>query len=78
MKSQMMLYHRQAPKPLCERHRSVGNTITVQSDINPRATVASIKVLFRGIKALIHTRFALSHAHAFGISHYQECYIVHI
>ena len=41
--------------------------LTVQSDINPRATVASIKVLFRGIKASNHTRFALSHARALGI-----------
>lgn len=49
--------------------------LTVQSDINPRATVASIKVLFRGINASIHTRFTLAHAHAFGILHYQECYI---
>ena len=49
--------------------------LTAQSDINPRATVASIKVLFRGINASIHTRFTLAHAHAFGILHYQECYI---
>ena len=48
---------------------------TVQSDINPRATVASIKVLFRGIKASIRPRFALSHAHALGILHCWECYI---
>lgn len=34
--------------------------LTVQSDINPRATVASIKVLFRGIKASIQPHFALS------------------
>ena len=53
-------YHRQVPKPLFESHCSVGNTITVQSDINPRATVASIKVLFRGVKVSIHTCFALS------------------
>ena len=63
------------PKPLCEIHRSVGNIITVPSGINPRATVASIKVLFRGIKASIHTHSALSHAHAFSILHYHECYI---
>ena len=44
--------------------------LTVQSDINPRATVASIKVLFRGIKASIHTRFALSHAWILGILQY--------
>ena len=43
--------------------------LTVQSDINPRATVASVKVLSRGIKASIHTRFALSHAHILGILH---------
>ena len=71
-------YHRQALKPLCDSHHSVGNTITVQSDINPRATVASIKVLFRGIKASIHTRFALSHAHGLGILLYHECCIAHI
>ena len=66
------------PKPLCESHRSVGNIITVPSGINPRATVASIKVLFRGIKASIYTCFALSHAHTLGISHYQECCIARI
>ena len=48
------------------------HTLTVQSDINPRATVASIKVLLQVIKASIHSRFALSHAHALGILHYQE------
>ena len=63
-----------ALKPLCESHHSVGNIITVPSGINPRATVASIKVLFRGIKASIHTRFALSHAHDLGILHYREHY----
>ena len=52
--------------------------LTVQSDINPRATVASIKVLFRCIKASIHSCFALSHAHTLGISHYQECCIARI
>ena len=52
--------------------------LTVQSNINPRATVASIKVLFRGIKASIYTCFALSHAHTLGISHYQECCIARI
>ena len=46
--------------------------LTVQSGINPRATVASIKVLFRGIKASICPRFALSHAQALGILHCQE------
>ena len=49
--------------------------ITVQSGISSRATVASIQVLFRGIKASIHTRSALSHAHAFSILHYHECRI---
>lgn len=43
---------------------------TVQSDINPRATVTFIKVHFRGINVSIHTRFALSHAWIFGILHY--------
>ena len=52
--------------------------LTVQSDINPRATVASIKVLFRGINASIHTRFVLAHAWVLGILHYQECYIAPI
>lgn len=46
--------------------------LTVQSDINPRTTVASIQVLFRGIRASIHTRFALSHAYGIGILHYQK------
>ena len=49
--------------------------LTVQSGISSRATVASIQVLFRGIKASIHTRSALSHAHAFSILHYHECCI---
>lgn len=44
--------------------------LTVQSGISSRATIASIKVLFRGIKASIHTRFVFSHARALGISHY--------
>ena len=49
--------------------------LTVQSDINPRATVAPIKVLFRGVKASIRLSFALSHAHAPGILHYQVRHI---
>ena len=68
-------YHRQALKPLCDNRHSVGNIITVPSGINPRATVASIKVLFRGINASTHTHFALSHAWVLGILHYHECYI---
>ena len=68
-------YHHQAPKPLCKSHHSIVSTLTVQSDINPRATVASIKVLFRGVKASNWPRFALSHAHGLGILHYHECYI---
>ena len=52
--------------------------LTVPSCINPRATVASIKVLFQGINASIHTRFALAHAWVLGILHYQECYIAPI
>ena len=71
-------YHRQALKPLCESHHSVGNIITVPSGINPRATVASIKVLFRGIKACIQPHFALSHAWVLGILHYHECCIAHM
>ena len=70
--------HHQAPKPLCESHYSVGNIITVPSGINPRTTIASIKVLFRGINASIHTRFALAHAWVLGILHYHECYIAPI
>ena len=71
-------YHRSIPKPLCDNRHNVGNVATVPSGINPRATVASIKVLFRGIKASIYTRFAISHAHTLGISHYQECCIARI
>lgn len=67
--------HHQAPKPLCESHHSVGNIITVPSGINPRATVASIKVLFLSINASIHTRFTLAHTCALSILHYHECYI---
>ena len=44
--------------------------LTVQSDINPRATVASIKVLFQGVKASIQPHFARSHAQSLGILHY--------
>ena len=43
-------YHRSVPKPLCDNHHSVGNIITVQSGINPRVTLASLKVLFRDVK----------------------------
>ena len=68
-------YHRSVPKPLCGNRHSVGNIITVPSGINPRATVASIQVLFRGIKASIQPHFALFHAHGLGILHYHECYI---
>ena len=68
-------YHRQVPKLLCDNHHSVGNIITVPSGINPRATVASIKVLFLSINASIHTRFTLAHARALSILHYHECYI---
>lgn len=50
---------------------AVGDTITVPSGINPRATVASIKGHFRGIKASIQPHFALSHTHSLGILHYQ-------
>ena len=45
------------PKPLCESHHSVGNIITVPSGINPRATVASIKVLFSGRESFELTSF---------------------
>ena len=65
-------YHHQAMKPLCESHHSVGNIITVPSGINPRATVASIKVLFRCIKASIHSCFAFAHAWILSILHCRE------
>ena len=71
-------YHCSAPKPLCESHRSVGNTIMVQSDINPRATVASIKLLLEGVKTSKWSRFVLSHAHALGILHYRVRHITSI
>ena len=54
------------PKPLCESLPNVG---AVQSGINPRATVAFIKVLFRGVKASIRLSFALAHAWILGILH---------
>ena len=60
-------YHCSAQITLCESPHSVGNIITVPSGINPRATVASIKVLFQGINASIHSRFALAHAWVLGI-----------
>ena len=68
-------YHCSDQITLCESPHSVGNIITVPSGINSRATVASIKVFFRGIKASIHTRFVLAHARTFSISHCQMCYI---
>ena len=40
---------------------------TVPAGINSRATVASIKVLFGGVKASLQPRFALSHARTLGI-----------
>ena len=52
------------PKSLCESLPNVG---AVQSGINPRVTVASIKVLFRGIKASSQPHFALAHAWVLGI-----------
>ena len=61
--------------PAAQNWDNVGNTIMVQSGITPRATVASIKEFFRGIKASIHTRFAFAHARVSGILHYHECYI---
>ena len=68
-------YHRQALKPLCESHHSIVSTLTVPSGINPRATVASIKVFFRVIEASIQPHFDLFHARVSGILHYDECYI---
>lgn len=68
-------YHRQALKPLCDNRHSAGNVITVPSGINPRATVASIKGHFRGIKALTRPHFAFAHAQTLVILHYHECYI---
>ena len=68
-------YHRQVLKPLCESHHSIGNIITVPSGINPRATVASIKVLFRDVKTSKWPRFALAHAWILGILHYHVRYI---
>ena len=64
--------HWAAPKPLCDNRHSAGNVITVPSGINPRATVASIKVLFRGIKASIHSCFAFAHAWILSILHCRE------
>ena len=52
--------------------------LTVQSDINPRATVASTKGLFRGINISIHTRLALFHARVSGILHYRARCIDHV
>ena len=52
--------------------------LTVPSGINPRATVASIKVLFRGVKTSKLPRFALAHAWILGILHYQVRYIAHV
>ena len=46
-------------------------TISVHPlDINPRATVASIQVLFRGINVSIQPHFALSYAWLLGILRY--------
>ena len=54
---------------------AVVDTITVPSGINPRATVASIKGHFRGVKALTRPHFAVAHAQTLVILHYHECYI---
>ena len=62
-------YHGPAPITLCESHHSIVSTLTVPSGINPRATVASIKVLFQGVKASIQPHFARSHAQSLGILH---------
>ena len=45
-------YHCSAQITLCESHHSIVSTLTEQSDIKPRATVASIKWLFRGINRI--------------------------
>lgn len=59
------------PRNLCVKVTVISvQPLTVQSDINPRATVASIKVFFRVITASIQPRFALSRTHASGILHY--------
>ena len=71
-------YHRQVPKLLCDNHHRVGNIITVPSGINPRATVASIKLLLEGVKTSKWSRFVLSHAHALGILHYRVRHITPI
>lgn len=64
------------PRNRCVKVTTVSvHPLTVPSGITPRATVASIKELFRGIKASIHTRFAFAHARVSGILHYHECYI---
>ena len=51
VRNKTAVYKDGVPKLLCDNHHSVGNIITVPSGINPRATVASIKALFRGVKA---------------------------
>lgn len=59
------------PRNRCVKVTTVSvHPLTVPSGINSRATVASIKGLFRGVKASIHTRFALAHALVLGILHY--------
>ena len=55
---------------------AVVDTITVPSGINPRATVASIKGHFRGVKALTRPHFAVAHAQTLVILHYHECCII--
>ena len=64
------------PRNRCVKVTTVSvHPLTVPSGINSRATVASIKVLFRSVTASIWPHFALSHAQVLGILHYQECYI---
>lgn len=60
-------YHRPASIKLCDNHHYVGNTRTVPSGINSAATVASIKVLFRGIKASFRS-FSCSGSRHFALS----------
>ena len=65
-------YHRQVPITLCDNH-SIISTSSHSAIWHKPTNYGRIHTsAFSGIKASIHTRFALSHAHGLGILHYQK------
>ena len=60
------------PKPLCESHRNLGTSPHGAIRHKPTSYGRIHTSAFSGIRASIHTRFALSHAYGIGILHYQK------